>query len=255
MSVPDKRGSVVLITGGTSGIGRATALAFARNKSTVLVCGRREDAGEQTVDAIRRLGGNGMFIRADVSDPDEVRSMFAVIRDQYGTLDCAFNNAGNHCIPRPLTDTSTASWNATIATHLTGTWLCMKHELVMMSACSRGVIINMSSVTGLAGTSGLSAYTAAKHAVIGLTKVAALEYATQGIRINALAPGGILTNVTASLSDECRQALADFHPLKRLGMPDEVANAVVWLCSDEASFITGNIFTIDGGVTAGYTPF
>ncbi len=251
------QGKVALVTGATSGIGRATAVAFARRGARVVVCGRREAEGRQTVEALRAVGSDGFFMAVDVSDEAAVEALVAATVERYGRLDYAFNNAGYGDAPGPLHSIARKDWDRMIAVHLTGTWACMKYELQQMLPQGGGVIVNMASVAGVIGAVGLSSYVAVKHGIMGLTKTAAVEYAPFGIRINVVGPGGVVTEGLEGLLAMPAVAahFTQTHPVNRLGRPEEVANAVVWLCSDEASFMTGAAMMIDGGVTAGLNPF
>ncbi len=249
------KGKIALITGGTSGIGRATAVGFAQAGATVVVCGRRQAQGEETIDLVRQAGSDGSFVQTDVSDEAAVQSLIGQTVERYGRLDYAFNNAGIGGDIGPLVACTRESWDQVISTNLTGVWLCMKYELQRMLQQGGGVIVNTASVAGVWGSPGMSAYVASKHAVVGLTKAAALEYAAAGVRVNVVAPAGILTDmVTNMMNEEMLTAFANSHPVGRLGQPEEVAQAVVWLCSDAASFITGHTLMIDGGTTAGVNP-
>jgi NAD(P)-dependent dehydrogenase (short-subunit alcohol dehydrogenase family) len=249
---------VAVITGGTTGIGRSTAVAFAKRGVHTVFCGRRRPEGEQTLKLVQAEGVRGMFVQADVCDEPAMKSMVEQTVSEFGRIDYAFNNAG---ITGPLMPTVAFErevFEAIIATNVTGTWLCMKYQIPAMLKQGSGAIVNMSSVSGVWGTPGLSPYVAAKHAVLGLTKTAAMEYAQTGVRINAVGPAGIMTEVltTALGGDEVMTAkFKSAHHMNRFGDPDEVAKAVVWLCSDEASYITGHTLMIDGGAVAGVNPF
>jgi len=246
-------GKVAVITGGASGIGRATALTFAREGAKLVIADMNEDGGHQTVHMITEKGGEAIFVRTDVSRAIEVQALISKAVETYGRLDCAHNNAGITGGVRALTaEYPEERWQQVIAVNLTGVWLCMKYEISQMLHQGGGTIVNTASAAGLVGTRGTSAYVASKHGVVGLTKTAALEYATQGIRVNCVCPGYIQTPMTArGLSDPERQAqISARHPLGRVGTPEEVAEAVVWLCSDAASFVTGHAMTVDGGYVA-----
>ena len=249
---------VVLVTGATSGIGRATAIAFGRKGASVVLCGRREDKGEESAELVRQAGGQALFVRCDVTDETAVAELVQKTVSTFGQLDYAFNNAGGGPPPGPMLEIPRAEWDQTIAVNLTGTWLCMQHELRQMVPNGGGVIVNMASVGGKWGTPGLAPYVAAKHGIIGLTKTAAMEYAKANVRVNVVAPAGIRTEILEAnfgANEAALAAFANFHPMGRLGEADEVANAVVWLCSPEASFINGTTLMIDSGVTAGVNPF
>jgi NAD(P)-dependent dehydrogenase (short-subunit alcohol dehydrogenase family) len=245
---------VVIITGGSSGIGQATALAFAQKGVKVVVADILVEAGKGTVKMIKESGGEAMFIETDVTKAGDVEAMVLQAVETYGRLDYAFNNAGIEGVQTPTADFPEDIWKKVININLVGVWQCMRHEIPQMLKRDGGVIINNASILGLVGFANASAYVASKHAVLGLTKTAAIEYATKGIRINAVCPafietpmlerGGLTTN------PEVYEMLAGLHPMKRLGKPQEVAAAVVWLCSEEASFITGHTMLIDGGYVA-----
>ncbi|MDM7998860.1 MAG: SDR family oxidoreductase [Dehalococcoidia bacterium] len=246
-------GKVALVTGGASGIGRATCLAFAREGAKVVVDDIQADAGEETVRLIRNAGGEAIFAKADVSKAPEVESLVEKAVDTYGRLDCAFNNAGVGEPLRRIHKTSEDNWDRVMATNLKGVYLCMKYELSVMLKQGKGTIVNTSSLAGIKGLSGQAAYVASKHGVLGLTKAAALEYATSGIRINAVCPGVINTPLIAPNMKERPQmekVYVDMEPIGRLGQPEEIAAAVLWLCSEEASFVVGACFPVDGGVVA-----
>jgi NAD(P)-dependent dehydrogenase (short-subunit alcohol dehydrogenase family) len=245
---------VVLVTGGNSGIGRSTALAFAREGAKVVIAARRISEGEGTVQEIEEAGGEAFFVRTDVTNAEEVEHLVRMTIQKYGRLDYAFNNAGGGGKKSaPVAEYPLEDWNTVISVNLTGVWLCMKYEIPEMLKNGGGVIVNNSSLFGLRGSShGNSAYTASKHGVIGLTKAAALEYAHAGIRIIAVCPGWIQTpRIVSYMREDPRfEALASKVPMGRMGKPEEIAEAVVWLCSGASSYVTGSIFAIDGGVLA-----
>jgi NAD(P)-dependent dehydrogenase (short-subunit alcohol dehydrogenase family) len=244
---------VVLITGALTGIGRAAAFAFAREGNRVVVSGRHEDVGQALAAELREFGGKAEFIRADVRRDDDVRSLVDQTVARFGRLDAAVNSAGTEGKPGPVTEQTADSYAATFDTNVLGTLLSMKHELRVMHAQHSGSIVNISSTYGHAGTRGASVYAASKHAVEGLTKSAALEVAGSGIRINAVAPGptetGMLNRFTGDA--ERKAGLISTVPLGRVGEPDEIANAIAFLCSDQAAFITGHVLSVDGGKSAG----
>ncbi len=245
---------VALVTGAGSGIGRATSLAFAREGARVVVSDVNVSGGEETVERIRSGGGEAVFIRADVSVPSEVESLVERTVETYGKLSCAHNNAAVEGQRALLHEYSEAVWDHVMAVNLKGLWLCMKFEIVRMLALGGGAIVNTSSTAGPVGSRGrLGAYGVSKHGVICLTQTAALEHASQGIRVNAVCPGAIETPMAERLLGddvEAREAMTAEHPLGRFGTPEEVAEAVVWLCSDAASFVTGHALPIDGGYMA-----
>jgi NAD(P)-dependent dehydrogenase (short-subunit alcohol dehydrogenase family) len=246
-------GKVALVTGGASGIGRATALTFAREGAKLVVADMNAEGGQQTVHMITENGGEAIFVKTDVSKTVAVQALISKVVETYGRLDCAHNNAGISSGVRALTaDYPEERWQQVLAVNLTGVWLCMKYEIVQMLHHGGGAIVNTASIAGLVGGAGGAAYTASKHGVVGLTKTAALEYAQQGIRVNCICPGYIQTPMTASnLSDPERQAqIIAREPIGRVGTPEEVAETVVWLCSDAASFVTGHAMTVDGGYVA-----
>ena len=244
---------VVLITGGTSGIGRAAALAFARRGDCVAIAGRRMTEGEETARLARQAGGDAIFVRTDVTIPDEVEAMVARTVERWGRLDYAFNNAGITGEVARTADCTEENWHRTLAVNLTAVWLSMKYELRQMLRQSSGVIVNDASTAGLVGMRGGPAYSASKGGVIQLTRTAALEYAKQGVRVNAVCPGFIDTPMTgahARVNPDLEPWIRKIQPMGRLGTAGEVAEAVLWLCSDAASFVTGHALAIDGGMVA-----
>jgi NAD(P)-dependent dehydrogenase (short-subunit alcohol dehydrogenase family) len=240
---------VVLITGALTGIGRATAIAFAKEGARVVASGRREPEGKALEAELRSLGTEAAFIRADVRREDDVSSLIDQTVARFGRIDAAVNAAGTEGRPGPVTEQTGESYAATFDTNVLGTLLSMKHELRVMRAQGRGSIINISSTYGHEGAAGASVYAASKHAVEGLTKSAALEGAGSGVRVNAVAPGptdtGMLTRFTGT--PEKKAALVTTVPMARLGLSEELANAIVFIASDEASFITGHVLNVDGG--------
>ncbi len=249
-------GKVALVTGGASGIGRATALTFAREGAKLMIADMNEEGGQQTAHMITENRGEAAFIQVDVSDATQVEAMISKTVETYGRLDCAHNNAGIGARPRvPLHEYPEANWHQVININLTGVWLCMKYEISHMLQQGSGAIVNTASIMGLVGSwsHGSIAYNASKHGVVGLTKTAALEYAKSAIRVNAVCPGYIRTPMvenTLANVPEIEEQIVARHPVGRLGRPEEIAEAVVWLCSDEASFVTGHTMTVDGGYVA-----
>ena len=245
-------GKVAIVTGGSFGIGRATAVAFAKRGAKVVVADWMEDKENETIKLIKSAGGDAMFVHCDVSSSTEVRNMIEKTIARFGRVDYAFNNAGIEGLMANTHECTEANWDKTIGVNLKGVWLCMKNEIPQMLKNNKGVIINCASVAGLNGFAGLPAYTATKHGVVGLTKSAALEYAKQGIRVNAVCPGVIHTAMIDRLTGkdkEVEKQYTDMEPMGRMGNPEEVAEAVVWLCSDAASFVTGVAMPVDGGFT------
>jgi NAD(P)-dependent dehydrogenase (short-subunit alcohol dehydrogenase family) len=239
-------GKVAIITGASRGIGAASAKAFAAAGARVVLAARTGKDLAVVADEIRAAGGDGIAVETDVSDEESVRGLVAAAVERYGRLDYAFNNAADHHGLTPLADIATADFDHTIAVSLRGVFLAMKHEIPEMLKAGGGAIVNMSSTAGVAaGTAGLSSYVAAKHGVIGLTKAAALDYADKGIRVNALMPGPIFTRPEMEAAN-----VGQWVPMKRMGRPEEVATVAVWLCSDEAAYITGASIPIDGGKLA-----
>src|ERR1700730_8503388 len=243
---------VVLITGALTGIGRATALAFASEGSNLVVSGRRDDAGLALARELHSLGAAAEFVRADVRREDEVRSLVAPTIERFGRLDVAVNNAGTEGKPGPVTEQSAESYAATFDTNVLGTLLSLKHELRVMRAQRSGSIVNISSTYGHLGARGASVYAASKHAVEGLTKSAALEAASSGVRVNAVAPGPVDTAMLDRFTGTAdrKAGLVAGVPLKRTGRPEEIADAIVFAASSKASFITGQIIAVNGGKTA-----
>jgi len=243
---------VVLITGALTGIGRATAVAFAREGARVVVSGRRDDAGHALASELRELGAEAEFLHADVREDDEVHGLVDKTIAKFGRLDVAVNNAGTEGTSGPVTEQSAESYATTFDTNVLGTLLSMKHELRVMQAQGHGSIINLSSLLGQRGAPGASVYTASKHAVEGLTKAAALEGSEFGVRVNAVAPGPVETDMLDRFTGSAEQkaGLIARIPLKRAGEPNEIAQAIVYLSSDRASFITGQILGVDGGKLA-----
>ena len=245
-------GKVALVVGASRGIGAATARAFASAGAHVALAARDAQALESVANAIQEAGGQALAVPTDVSDPEAVARLVAQTLDAYGRLDAAFNNAaGGGRPPTPLAEIPVEDYDSALAINLRGVFLAMKYEIPALLLSGGGAIVNMSSTAGLSGVKGMSAYVASKHGVIGLTKVAALDYAERNIRVNAIAPGPILSDRIKALSEESRAQIAQTVPMRRLGLPEEVADLVVWLCSDQAAFMTGALLTIDGGRLSG----
>jgi len=245
-------GAVALVTGGNSGLGLAAATAFAREGARVVIAARRSVQGRAAVSGIEAAGGEALFVQADVSRSADVEAMVDSAMNRFGRLDYAFNNAGRAAIA-PIAELSETLWDEIIDTNLKGVWLCLKYELPAILASGGGAIVNNASISALGGWSGGALYTASKHGIIGLTKSAAIEYVTQSIRINAVCTGNFDTPIwdTLDLPPESRANLGASQPMGRLGRPEELAEAVIWLCSSAASYVTGAAIPIDGGRTAG----
>ncbi len=246
---------VALITGAGSGIGQFTALAFAREGAAVIVSDVDVSGGDETAERIRRAGGQAVFVQADVSREADVTHLVAQAVTVFGRLDCACNNAGIEGRPGSVTLTTEDDWDRVLAIDLKGVWLCLKHEILQMTRQGRGAIVNMGSVAGLAGGAVLRnpGYSAAKHGVVGLTQQAAVVYAKAGVRINAVCPSAIRTPAVDRLiaqNPALEASLNDWAPMGRMGRPEEVAEAIVWLCSDASSFVTGQALAVDGGYMA-----
>ncbi len=246
---------IALVTGAGSGIGRATSLVMAREGATLVVSDINAEGGEETLSAVKSMGGDGIFVHADVSKNDEVEALIAQVVQTYGRLDCAYNNAGiEGYMAGRLHEYPEDTWDRLIDINLKGVWLCLKHEIPRMLEQGGGAIVNTASAAGLVGSRRLSAYVASKHAVVGLTKAAALEYAADGVRVNAVCPGIIDTPMVARLISgreaDYEATIPNRQPIGRLGTPAEIAESVAWLCSDAASLVTGLAMAVDGGFTA-----
>lgn len=246
-------GKVALVTGGSSGIGRAAALAFANEGAKVAIADVQVMRGVETLEMIKESGADATFVETDFTRPREVEALIRRIIEIYGRLDCAFNNAGIEEVRAQTADCTKEDWDRVMSTNLTGVWLCMKYEIPQMLKQGGGAIVNMASTAGLVGVEYCPAYVASKHGVVGLTKAAALEYAKAGIRINAVCPASTRTPMQERLIADHHQTearISAMQPIGRMGKPEEIAAAVVWLCSDASSFITGHAMAVDGGFTA-----
>ena len=249
----DFDGKVALITGGGGGIGRATALAFAREGAQVVIGNRNVESGGEVIAAIQDAGGEASFLRTDVSSEDDVKALVEHAVETYGRLDVAFNNAGVEGQGGSTTEETEENYHYVMDINVKGVWLAMKYQIPQMLKVGAGSIVNNSSVAGVIGVAGAGIYAAPKHAVMGLTKCAALDYAAHGIRVNAVAPAVIATSMADRIFDRLgmsKEVLAAMHPIGRTGEVDDVANAVLYLCSDKASFVTGTSLCVDGGMTA-----
>ncbi len=243
-------GKVALVTGGGSGIGRQACLVFSREGARVVVCDVALEGGEETVSQIEQAGGQATFIKADVAQTAAVEALVAKTVETYGRLDCAYNNAGIAGQTARVADDTGQNWDRILSINLKGVWLCLKYEIAHMLKQGGGAIVNTASDAGLIGLRRAGAYVASKHGVVGLTKTAALEYAKSNIRVNAVCPGPIDTPMLRGSSERVIDAMAAAQPNGRLGQPQEIAEAVVWLCSNAASFVTGHPMPVDGGYIA-----
>jgi len=244
------KNKVALITGSSYGIGKATAIAFAQRGAKVVLSDWKDDV--DTLDAIHQKGGEAVFVKCDVSHETEVKSLLESTIKHFGRLDFAFNNAGIEGVSGPAPDCTKDNWDNVIGINLTGAWLCMKYQIPVMLNQGKGVIINNASIAGLVGFQGTPAYVASKHGLVGLTKNVALDYAKQGIRVNAVCPGVIQTPMIGRFTNGDEKALEQLlagKPMGRIGQPEEIAQTVVFLCSEAASFITGQAIAVDGGWT------
>jgi len=241
-------GKVVIVTGGSSGLGRATAIAFAREGAKVVIAARRVTEGEETVRQIVEAGGEAIFVKTDVTQAKEVQALVDRTLEQYGRLDAAFNNAGSGKGVR-LIDLTEEEWEQEIAVNLKSVWLCLKYQIPAMLKSGKGAIVNMASQGAILGVPNYTAYGAAKGGAAALTRAAAAEYAAEGIRINAISPGAIETELWANAPAGMLEQVAAGIPMQRVGQPQDIAETVVWLCSDAAGFITGQNIAIDGGYT------
>lgn len=242
------KNKVVIITGGSYGIGKATAISFSKKGAKVVIADWIED--KETLNQIKANGADAIFIKCDVSKAEDVQLMIKKTIETFGQLDYAFNNAGIEGIRGSTMDCSEENWDKTLAINLKGVWLCMKYQIPELLKQGKGSIVNCASIAGMIGYPDLPAYVASKHGIIGITKTAALEFAKSNIRINAVCPGVIKTAMIDRLTGNKKEAedqYASMEPIGRLGTPEEVANAVLWLSSDEASFVTGNAMAVDGG--------
>ena len=248
---------VVLITGGATGIGLATTRRFAQEGAKVVIASRNEAAGQQAVADIRASGGEATFIETDVTQEARIEALIKQTTETYGRIDAAFNNSGTEGTPAPLADDNVENYQKIFEVNVKGLWLCIKYQLKHMQQHGAGSIVNNASIAGLIGFPGLGLYTASKHAVLGLTKAAALENAALGIRVNAVSPGMIETDMAERFlsaqpgnKEDTIASVKSMHPIGRFGKPEEIASAVTWLCSDDASFVVGQSLTVDGGFTA-----
>ncbi|HET6808202.1 MAG TPA: SDR family oxidoreductase [Nitrososphaera sp.] len=242
---------VAIVTGGSSGIGRATAVALAKEeRAKIVIAARREKEGEETTQLVKEAGSDSIFVKTDVTNEDDVKALVEKTIKAYGRLDYAFNNAGLEEAETSLVEETSSDFDKIMNVNVKGVWLCMKYEIPQMIQKGAGAIVNMSSGAGVIGIPQTPIYDASKHAVLGLTKSAALAYAKSGIRINAVAPGLVKTDMIASLDKQFMESLISMHPIGRIAGPEEIANAVVWLLSDKASFVLGHTLLVDGGLVS-----
>lgn len=243
---------VAIVTGGSFGIGKSTALAFARRGARVVIADWIQN--DAVLKEIKEIGGTAIFVRCDVSNSTDVAAVFSQAVYTFGRIDFAVNNAGIEGQTASSHECTEENWDKTIAINLKGVWLCMKHEIPVMLKQGKGAIVNVASIAGLIGFPGLPAYVVSKHGIVGLTKTAALEYAKRGIRVNTVCPGVIKTAMVDRITGEDKaveKKYEDMEPVGRMGQPEEVAEAIIWLCSDAASFVTGDAIAVDGGWIAG----
>jgi NAD(P)-dependent dehydrogenase (short-subunit alcohol dehydrogenase family) len=251
---PSFAGKVALVVGASRGIGAVTARAFARAGAAVTLAARDQQALEQVADAIRADGGQALVARTDVTDPASVERLVRQTVDTFGRLDAAFNNATDGPLPTPLAEIDPEDFDLAIRSNIRGTFLGMKYQIPAMLRSGGGAIVNMASLAGIQGVANLAGYVAGKAGIIGLTKVAALDYADQGVRVNVVAPGPILTYHLEQAGEEAQRLAGQSTPMRRVGQAEEVAATVLWLCSDQSSFVTGVTVPIDGGQSAGVKP-
>ena len=248
----DLLSKTVIVTGAASGIGEAAALLYAAHGAKVVVSDINEKKGNEVVEKIKKEAGEAIFVKTDVSDPEQCKALVDKTVQAFGSVDICFNNAGISGESNPVADMSIEGWNKMIATNLSSVFYCMKYQVAQMLKQRKGAIVNNSSILGSTGFANASAYVAAKHGIIGLTQTAAIEYSKNGIRVNAVGPGFINTPLLteAGIDDEAKKGLIQLHPIGRLGESNEVAELVLWLSSDKASFVTGSYYPVDGGYLA-----